>query len=423
MTGKCKLPAMLALFFLLASLLVGCAVEVKPSENKPSASDYLQQIDLSIVGVGCGHSSSGGDEALIRQFEKNSGARVIVKRTAAGQNAASYQEYLDLLVNSDGLPDLIIFPSFTDTYQKQFLYRLNEFIKDDPSIEELPGLLKATAADADSVYALPLRWEMEGYFARSDDFTKQNLPVPAFGLSFTRFFSAAKVLAEAGLISVEALYPIPYWYPAAQGDGFAWCGYREQSFHFTDKVFLAGVSYAGQLQAACPGKLVGTPALRYDSTRNLTALKQAGYDVYLGIPGGKAIIDADYIGITRQSAHKKEAFALAKWLSYDPTSVQIRISDSTNAAEGSFPATGSVKLLARLPWYSFAGIPEAADAIEQAIMRGEDHIPSYRAMTEKKFLLSYDKERVFSLKEVLNYAVDGELSFAKYAAELEEALS
>ena len=422
MIRESKLPVILTAFFLLAAILTGCAVEVKPSENKPSTSDFLQQIDLSIVGVGLGLSSSVSDEALIRQFEKNSGAHVIVKRTASGQNEAAYQEYLDLLVNSDGLPDLIIFPSFADTYQKQFLYRLNDFLKEDETFEVLPQPLKNTVTDTDSVYALPLRYEMEGYFIRSADFAKQKIPTLSFGLSFTRFFSAAKALAEAGLVAAEALYPIPYWYPAVKEDSFAWCGYQNQAFRFTDPVFLAGVSYANQLQAACPDKLAETPAIRYDSTRNLPTLKQAGYDAYLGIPGGKAVIDADYIGITRQSAHKKEAFALAKWLSYDAAGVQSRLTDDTDNAEGCFPATRSAKLLSGLPWYGFAGISEAMDAIDRAVMRGEDHIPIYRAAMENKFLLSYDKEKVFSLEEVLIAAVNGELAFTKYAAELEEAI-
>ena len=155
MLEKRKISALLTAFILLITLFTGCAVEVKPSENKPSTSDYLQQVDLSIVGVGLGLPTSTGDEALIRQFEKESGTRVIIKRTAAGQDEASYLNYLDLLVNSDGLPDLIMFPSFADTYQKQYLYRLNDYLKEDEQFQELPQPLVAAVTVSDSIYALP----------------------------------------------------------------------------------------------------------------------------------------------------------------------------------------------------------------------------------------------------------------------------
>lgn len=422
MIEKRKISALLTAFILLITLFTGCAVEVKPSENKPSTSDYLQQVDLSIVGVGLGLPTSAGDEALIRQFEKESGTRVIIKRTAAGQDEASYLNYLDLLVNSDGLPDLIMFPSFADTYQKQYLYRLNDYLKEDEQFQELPQPLVAAVTVSDSIYALPLRYKMEGYFIRTADLKKQGLSVPSFGLSFTRFFSTIKTLAKAGLVPAQALYQIPYWYPASQKDDFAWCGYQNKAFRFTDPVFRDGVSYANQLYAACPEQVSATPAIRYDSTQNLAALKQAGFDAYLGIPGGKSVIDANYVGITRQSGHKKEAFALARFLSHHPDGIQSRITAHADELTGIFPAARSAKLLSGLSWYSFTGLSDAADAIDEAFMLGGDILPEYQAAIEKRFLLSHDKTKVYSLEEVLRLAVSGELTFAKYAAELEEAI-
>lgn len=118
MRNRC-MAAGLALLFLLFS---GCTVKVKQSENQPDTSDYLQVVTLTLAGAGLHQPDSMlSDERLLDVFEKSSGIRVSIIRSAHLSSQDDYFDYLSLLERSASLPDLLIFPSIPEIEEKHIL--------------------------------------------------------------------------------------------------------------------------------------------------------------------------------------------------------------------------------------------------------------------------------------------------------------
>lgn len=410
-------------FLALSVFFAGCAVKTLPSENKPITSEYLKQIDISIAGVGLGQPNSAADEELIRHFEKNSGVHVIVKKNAALQNRQEYEDYIRLLVNSNGLPDVLIFPEFSPVAEKELLYRLDDLI----SADRLSEPFRSAASMLGGLYALPFHYALEGYFINSSLFERNNLSAPAFGLSFTKFFSAVKALSEKeNVIPISGVYEVPFWYPLTKG-AETWGGWKDGSFPLKDKTFLEGISYASQLQKACSPPSAdaeaewqaGKTAFYYGSTADFAENPLPFSCTYIGLPGGSFIVNPSYIGVTKQSAHKQEAFALAKWLSIDQKAIQMRMKLYPSNPYPAIPAAEGSLLKEFFLLHPLEGSNEILDHWEKAVLKGADIIPSYReTVAEKKYLLSYAPNQAHTLEEILRDAVDGVFSYPKLAEEL-----
>jgi len=433
------------LLFLFCS---GCTVTVKESETTPHTSEYLRITSLTVAGVGL-HLADGveSDQALIQSFEKSSGIRVSVHRFASLSSETEYLDYLSLLDRSSSLPDLLIFPSLPALVQKNILLDLEKYLADDSEYQKIPIPLRKAVSYGMGVPAVPLRYYLEGYFVREDAFLKENISPPTYGGSFARFFSSIQALAkkEKGSPPLRQFYEIPFWYPAIQQkDATVWGGYDGNRFFLSHPHFKNGVSYAAQLRESCfpdvkaavswtetPASLrkswrSKTLSVYYGSTRELAELAEGGASFsFSGIPGGPALIDADYIGITESCADKEEAFRLLKWLSYDKEGIRMRYQTDDDFSQGSLPLNSDSKLVKRfLDANPYDGVKEAVDQIETAIVKGEDYIPTYTTYMD---ILTYSipeiTDREQTVREWIIAAVDGEYSYYQYADQLNELVN
>lgn len=444
MRNRC-LTAGLALLFLLLS---GCTVKVKQSENRPDTSDYLQVVTLSVAGVGLHQPDElQYDEKMLDAFEKSSGIRVNILRSAHSSRKDDYLDYLSLLEQSASLPDLLIFPSIPRIDEKHILIDLKKYVDGDEEYQRIPLPLRTAAAYSGSLPALPLRYYLEGYFVNRSVFQAQKLNAPGFGSSFSFFFSSVKALAakKSGVTALGQFYEIPFWYPVIQQKKpTLWGAYADGTFSLTGQSFREGVSYASQLRAACypdtePDELPeetaasllkkwknGSLALYYGSTAELGEIKAVSFEVsFIGIPCDRPLLDADYIGITKSCTHPKEAFALLKWLSYGESGLAVRYAEESAADSGSPPINGDAALLKRFSDAVPArGIREAIDLVSSAIVQGGDYIPNYHTyMQQLQYELSCRPEIRQSAQQWIFDAVDGRGSFEQYASELERLIN
>lgn len=442
---KRAFSAVLALLFLLLS---GCTVRVKQSENQPDTSDYLQIVTLTIAGVGLHLPDDDlSDENMLRAFEKSSGIRVIVNRSGHLSDEAEYLDYLSLLERSASLPDLLIFPSLPEINEKNLLLDLEKYIAADAEYQQIPLPLREAVSYSVGVSAVPLRYYPEGYFVNTAAFSEQKIAAPAFSSGFTRFFSSIQALAESStaLLPLGQFYDIPLWYPAIQEElPTLWGAYDGERFSLNNSHFKNGVSFAAQLREACFPNTApedfsqqsaaslrkqwqdGGLALYYGSTRDTADIAGLSSAVaFAGIPGGRLLIDADYIGITADCAHKQEAFALLKWLSYGKEGLQERYADETAARSVSPPLNADPRLSrAFLDANPYDGMQEALQAVDTAIVKGSDYIPSYHTYTER---LTYSvpalSDRAQPLNEWIADAVNGSYSYFQYGQKLDELVN
>ena len=168
--------------------LSGCRVEVKESEAKPSASENLQKIVLTISGVGLGFPPENqSDEEMLASFEKNSGARIVISQAAHTNNAQTYLSYLKLLDHSASLPDIIIFPSLSAISEKLILCDITDMIAAEQDWKEIPIPLQKAVTTAENIFAVPLRYSLEGYFINQDLFQKKKPVSTLFRIYFQPF--------------------------------------------------------------------------------------------------------------------------------------------------------------------------------------------------------------------------------------------
>ena len=420
--------------------LSGCRVEVKESEAKPSASENLQKIVLTISGVGLGFPPENqSDEEMLASFEKNSGARIVISQAAHTNNAQTYLSYLKLLDHSASLPDIIIFPSLSAISEKLILCDITDMIAAEQDWKEIPIPLQKAVTTAENIFAVPLRYSLEGYFINQDLFQKENLSVPSFGFTFNHFTqSIQKLTTNKQIIPLSDFYDIPLWYPFTKEDSAVWGAYGKNGFDLESKLFSTGIHYARELKNKCNSDAdaanlpsyspeaaeaqwkSGKTAFLYESTQNLSDINTDTFTgSFIGIPGKTSVIDASYIGITPNAAHKKEAFALIKWLSFSSDGVKKRLSSAGNPMTNQIPLTQNNNLMQQfLKQCNYKGIAEALEQINQAVVKGDDYLPQYDSiMFQTKYHLS-DSQESYSLEKILQMAIDGKLSYAEVSKEL-----
>ena len=420
--------------------LSGCRVEVQESEGKPSTSENLQKIVLTVSGVGLGFPPENrSDEEMLASFEKNSGAKIVISQTAHTNNTQSYLSYLELLDHSASLPDVMIFPSLSAISEKVILTDITDMVAAEQDWKEVPLPLQNAVTTADSIFAVPLRYSLEGYFVNHNLFEKEKISVPSFAWTLSRLSSnIRKFAANNQIIPVSNFYEIPLWYPLLKDDSAVWGAYEKNGFDFESKTFSAGIQYARQLKKGCYPDAdaenlpayrqstvqsqwqSGQTALFYGNTQNLSEIKSNAFTgSFIGIPGQLSVIDASYIGITANAAHKKEAFALIKWLSFGSDGVKKRLSSESNPMTNQIPLTKNNNLLQQfLNQCNYGGVAEALEQIDQAVVNGEDYLPQYHnVMFQTQYSLG-NQQGAHSLEEILQMAIDGKLAYAEISTEL-----
>ena len=302
------------------------------------------------------------DEKQIETYEKSSGVQINWKRSAHLEEESAYLEYLSLLTASGTLPDLLIFPDLPKISEKNLLIDLDRYINGDYVYQHIPSVLQKAVSVSGTVSAVPLRYYLEGYFINHALFQKEKVSAPTFGSGFTRFFTSIKTLADKkpGFMILSRFSDIPYWYPVIQDSPSVWGAYRQNEFDMKHQSFLNGISYASQLRAAIyPDKKPeeipqysdddllkqwkkGNIACYYGSTQNINQISAVAFPLsYIGIPGNRIVLNADYIGITRSCSNREEAYSFLKWLSFDIKGVQKRYSHSNTFLAGSPPLTNN----------------------------------------------------------------------------------
>lgn len=420
--------------------LSGCRVEIKESEGKPSTSENLQKIVLTISGVGLGFSPENhSDEEMLAAFEKSSGAKIVISQTAHTNQAQAYQSYLDLLDHSASLPDIIIFSSLSMVSEKLILNDITDMVTAEQDWNEVPIPLQKAVTVTENIFAVPLRYSLEGYFINQDLFQKEKLPVPSFGFTFNQFAqSIQRLAANKQIIPLSNFYDIPLWYPFTKEKSAVWGAYGKNGFDLENKIFAAGIHYARQWKKKCYSDAdaanlptyspsiaqaqweSGKTAFLYENTQNLPDLKTNTFvGSFIGIPGKTSVIDASYIGITSNAAHKKEAFALIKWLSFSGDGVKKRLSSTDNPMVNQIPLTQNSNLLQQfLKQCNYKGIAEALEQINQAVVKGDDYLPQYHnVMSQTQYHLGNSQES-YSLEKILQMAIDGRFSYPEISQEL-----
>lgn len=226
-----------------------------------------------------------------------------------------------------------------------WLEDLTPFLENDPEYKEGKTFknLDATANYHGKQYALPHSLLMFAVFLNLDLFEKENVPVPPANWTVDDMRDAAIRLTkyndhQFGLNNIRGMRET---LSAAFDPNLQWNTWDGEKYNFTSPAFKETVDYIGgllysdkvSLDTAKPeereqwyGKdanpwMLGKVAMQYDGTWLIPGnIQNANFKWDIrplpAAKGQRIPLITDYVGISKSSQHKEEAFEFVKWLTY-----------------------------------------------------------------------------------------------------------
>ncbi|GGF98102.1 ABC transporter substrate-binding protein [Paenibacillus abyssi] len=192
-------------------------------------------------------------------------------------------------------------------------------------------------------YALPHTLLMFGVFLNLDLFEKENIPVPPANWTVDDMREAAVALTkyndnQFGMANLKGMRET---LSSAFDPSLGWNTWDGEKFNFTSPAFKEAVTYIDELlysdkvsldiykqeeKEQWYGKdknpwMLGKIGMQYDGTWLINGSIQDAkfkWDIrpLPGDDGQRIPLITDYVGITKSSQHKEEAFEFVKWLTY-----------------------------------------------------------------------------------------------------------
>jgi multiple sugar transport system substrate-binding protein len=226
-----------------------------------------------------------------------------------------------------------------------WLEDLTPYLQTDPDYKQGKTFknLDATANYDGKQYALPHSLFMFAMFLNLDLFEKENVKVPPMNWSIDEFRNDAQALTKFNdhQFGLRTAKPMRETLASSFDPNLGWNTWDGSKFNFTSPAFkdtydfvnklmvtdkVAAESYKEEERTQWYGKdkdpwILGKLGMVYDGTWALAGnAKNAKFkwDVrpLPGVKGQRIPLITDYVGISKSSKHKKEAFEFVKWLTF-----------------------------------------------------------------------------------------------------------
>jgi len=308
--------------------------------------DPLTEEEITLTYACWGQAEAGEPEvlqALIKQFEE---AHPNIHVEFVPIDQGTWNEGLTNLAAQGNLPDVFWVFSVSGAVANEWALDLTEFFENDPDAKELYPTMVSSSRIGGKNYSYPAVLFPHMVFMNKTLFEKYNVELPAYDWTWDDYFDLAEELA----------HPEEYYYgvsnplyvdllPAAINGNQGKFGWDGEAYHFDDAWIEAVETRAevinnkicewmsaeekeavlGDPGAWPPGK--GRSAMHIDwpwtmAMFNTTVKDETGCEfVYYPLPMGDgkgelAIVDNGIISAGTE--HPREAWELAKWMSWGP---------------------------------------------------------------------------------------------------------
>ena len=379
-------------------------------------------------------------QALIAQFEE---AHPNIHVEFVPIDQGTWDAGLTNLASQGQLPDVFWVFSVSAAVSNEWALDLTEFYEKDPDAQELYPTMVSSSKISGKNYSYPAVLFPHMVFMNKTLFDKYNVDLPSTDWTWDDYFDLAEELSHPEEFYFGVSNPLYVdLFPAAINGNQGKFGWDGEAYHFDD-VWVEAVetraevinnkicewmsaedkeAVLGDPGAWPPGK--GRTAMHIDwpwtmAMFNTTVKEETGCEfVYYPLPMGEgkgelAIVDNGIIAASTE--HPREAWELAKWMSWGPMAALKR--QETYRSLG-YPVSRMPVVSTPEVWQDL--VDNADDTIkgfyEAVLTRGVNFVPSNWPVCPGWGEI----EAYYNSNDINGKILRGELSAADVAAELEE---
>ena len=432
----------LAISILIITMLFGCNAS---SEGGKSNDADGKKVTISYASWGLGTEKEQNIERLmIKAFEEKY-SNIEIKLVESIPND-KWNDGLAAAASANEMPDVFMLSEIPPGVANDWLLDLSKLSSDDADLAKVPEAVRKAATYGDTLFALPAGQQFLGYFVNKDMFNDANLDAPESGANINEFVDSVKRITNIskGKVGINNPMAILDWYPAAVSKTLGWYTYTKEGYHLDSTEFKEGQqiakdivtndyayeslteeqksnfdgSNAGEVWAS------GNMGLIWDGTWALTAFEENldfDYD-FIGIPGGRTVVANDYMGISKNTKHPKEAYLFSKWMSFGKEGYLKRIdiaAEKGKVLNGVPVTTDQVVLDAYFELQDLPGVRSAFDNLDNAIVEPVKAVPGYvQSRWEAPTGVSISEQPNANIHSLLEASINGEIKLEDYLSQI-----
>ncbi|MBH0166894.1 extracellular solute-binding protein [Fictibacillus sp. 7GRE50] len=145
------------------------------------------------------------------------------------------------------------------------------------------------------------------------------------------------------------------------------------------------------------------------------------YD-FIGIPGGRTVVANDYMGISKNTKHPKEAYLFSKWMSFGKEGYLKRIDIAAEKGKvlNGVPVTTDQDVLdAYFELQDLPGVRSAFDNLDNAIVEPVKAVPGYvQSRWEAPTGVSISEQPNANIHSLLEASIKGEIKLEDYLSQI-----
>ncbi len=358
-----------------------------------------------------------------------------------------YTGKMNTAASAGKLPDVFMINDIPSNIKNEWLLDLSDLVADDAEFAAVDQIIQETLQVEDQVVAIPFAKHLLGYYVNTDLLDTLNLDAPTLDSHVEDFIDSIKQATDLGkgFVGVDSAHAIVDWYAGAQNEAMGWFTFQDGAFHLDANEMIEAVNTAKDLvtnqfsyinlpqeqKDALSGDDSGLAfksgqiAYFYNGTY-MNADLQANADFnfsFIGLPGGRQAITADYLGISQNTKDQEAAYTFAKYMSFGNEGFLKRISlaEEHGFELATLPLTNDSEV-AEMYWAQVMvpGCEEANANLAQAMFEPTKVTPGYiQARFEASTGLKIGEEDNANVWYLLNAATAGEINYQDYAGQLQ----
>lgn len=424
---------------LAGSLLSGCGTAKKADQ----AAKPEEKVTLTYVNWNLGAKDADNLERRMIKAWNDSHPNIQVE-VDESMDYSKYGDSLTAAASAGKLPDVFALPTIPFGLQNEWLADLTQYSSKDGDWSKMPKPIEQAVHYGKGIYAVPAGMFLAGYWVNDDLFQAANVNQLKFNPTLDEFKAAIKATTKPSenILGVSESLQVVDWYPAAVNKNFGWYTFDGSKYNLDSPEFKDGVKLANEiltnkysfdalteeqktkLNAKWHGDMwnQGKVAVRWDGSWVTTDFSKLNFKSrFIGVPGGRATVIGDYLGISKSSKSVKASYEFAKYMSFGKEGILKRIElGSKDNSFNSLPLSTDKDVLDKyFAMNKFEGLKEAFDDINNDVVEGVKFVPGYvksrwEAQTGVKVA---DKDNA-NIGDVIDNAIKGKVKIEDYAGQL-----
>lgn len=393
------------------------------------------------------------ERQMIKAFEEKFDVKVKIEENIS---LSAYDQSINALAVRDSMPDVFMLSNINFGLSERYVSDITDLVNADASGDwnKIPKPIEEAVHFKSGIYAIPFAMHMMGYFVNVDllqqygleSFAEQEITYDSF-LNVVREMSTKKGDGE-GYIGLSHENTIFEWYPASVNSEYGWYTWDGEEYHLDSPEFAKGMeltldmrqnkytydslteedreqyfpSVDGYIDLWNQSRL----AIRWGYSYEVPdMIKNCSFNIkFMGVPGGRTPMVGDYLAISNTCKDRELAYKFAKWMSFDPAGIRERIKldkDVTNT----MPLTTDRTLINEYfdKFDAVDGLKDAFDTLDNGIVESVKVVPGYtrsRWTSTVGVSLPVEGGANANVGQLIDWCWTGKLSFADYAAKLNE---